>query len=147
MIRIVSPGPVVVGVVLLVMLTLTRFREAISDHRVAGSFDRTRADLAGADLHLNGDELKTAPRGWPRDHPRVDLLRLRNLALSRTHPLGPWLHTPQCLDVVLRDWRRLATWNDWLVTHIPPPTQARAAAQERRCWARGVEGLLTNPSP
>ncbi|WP_208972269.1 DUF2461 family protein [Kineococcus rubinsiae] len=69
-------------------------------------------------MELDGDELKTAPRGWDRDHPRLDLLRLRNLAVSRTRPAGPWLDSPECLEVVTTTWRSLTRLNRWLAKHV-----------------------------
>ncbi len=102
--------------------TLNRFRTAVSDPAVAASFDSTRDALAAEGLVLDGDPLKTAPRGWDRDHPRLDLLRLRNLALSRTRPVGPWLQTPECQEVVATTWRSIETWNDWLHRHVGAPS-------------------------
>jgi uncharacterized protein (DUF2461 family) len=32
---------------------------------------------------LNGDELKTAPSGYDRDHPAIDLIRKKQLIISR----------------------------------------------------------------
>ena len=37
--------------------------------------------------------LKTAPRGYPKDHPRIELLRYKGLITWRTWPPGPWLGT------------------------------------------------------
>lgn len=100
--------------------TLSRFRDAVDDTRHATSFDQTVASLIGDGFTLDGNPLKTAPRGWPKDHPRIDLLRLRNLAMTRTYPLQRWLHTPECVDVVSAAWRRLEDWNVWLVDHVGP---------------------------
>ena len=71
-------------------------------------------------LQLVSDELKTVPRGWSRDHPRLDLLRLRNLTLHRTYPPGAWLSTPECLARVEQTWRELDRWNDWLHRNVAP---------------------------
>ena len=37
------------------------------------------------------DELKTAPRGYAKDHPRIDLLRRKGLMASRSWPVAAWL--------------------------------------------------------
>ena len=34
------------------------------------------------------DELKSAPRGYPKDHPRIDLLRRKGLMVSRCVAAG-----------------------------------------------------------
>ncbi|NAZ81340.1 TIGR02453 family protein [Kineococcus sp. R8] len=97
---------------------LTRFRRAVDDPSVARSFDRCRDALAADGLELDGFELKTAPRGWDRDHPRMDLLRLRSLAFSSLRPAGPWLDSPECLEVVTSTWRSLGRANRWLAEHV-----------------------------
>ncbi len=104
-------------------MTLNRFRTAISDPDVAGSLDAELASLADDGFDLDGDELRTVPRGWARDHPRLDLLRLRNLALARPPQTEPWLHTAECLDRVVAAWDRLDVWNAWLHTHVGPPPE------------------------
>ena len=98
--------------------TLQRFRLAVDHPEVAESFDRILAGFRADAFDLDGDPLTTAPRGWPRDHPRIDLLRLRNLALHKVLEPGPWLHTSQCATIVADAWRTLMTWNRWLDDHV-----------------------------
>ncbi|HEX8496024.1 MAG TPA: DUF2461 domain-containing protein, partial [Actinomycetales bacterium] len=97
---------------------LTRFRHAVDDPKVARSFDRQRARLETEGLALDADPLKTAPRGWDRDHPRLDLLRMRNLAFTSTTPPGPDVGSAQCLDLVVGAFRHLERWNGWLAEHV-----------------------------
>ena len=98
--------------------TLTAFRQAVDNPTTADSFDDTLAQHRGSGFTFDGDALKTAPRGWPHDHPRIDLLRLRNLALQKTFAPQPWLHTAQCREKVAQSWRTLGVWNNWLATHL-----------------------------
>lgn len=100
--------------------TLTRFREAIDDEHIAASFDLARQDMLDLGFDLDGDRLKTAPRGWPRDHPRIEDLRLRNLAWHRIFDLEPWVFQEGCRTVVADSWRVLDRWNLWLGTHLGP---------------------------
>src|SRR5205807_2255239 len=58
---------------------LERFRRGIDDGRRAKSFDRALRPATQAGLELAPPALKRAPRGYPVDHPRVELLRLRQL--------------------------------------------------------------------
>ena len=37
--------------------------------------------------------LKSAPRGYPKDHPRIELLRHKGLTAWKEWPAGPWLAT------------------------------------------------------
>ena len=75
---------------------------------------RLVADAVGSGLVLTGDTLKTAPRGYDRDHPRIDLLRHRSLTLMRDHGFAPIIHTPEILDRVRADWRAGRPVVEWL---------------------------------
>lgn len=75
---------------------------------------RLIADAASSGLTLTGDTLKTAPRGYDRDHPRIGLLRHRSLTLMRDHGFAPVIHTPDILDLVRADWRAGRPVVEWL---------------------------------
>lgn len=75
---------------------------------------RLLRDAEGLGLTLDGDLLKTAPRGFDRDHPRIDLLRHRSLTLMRDHGFAPVIHTPEILDRVRDDWRAARPVVEWL---------------------------------
>ena len=47
---------------------------------------------AGYDVAAH-DELKTAPRGYAKDHPRIALLRRKGLVAGQSWPVAAWLHT------------------------------------------------------
>jgi uncharacterized protein (TIGR02453 family) len=46
----------------------------------------------GLDVHAS-DELKTAPKGYPRDHPRAELLRFKGLVVMKSWEPASWLGT------------------------------------------------------
>ena len=101
---------------------LARFRARQDDPGAASSLDAVLAPLAGQGFTPSfEDALVTAPRGWPRDHPRVALLRLRRLLVGQQDDPGPWLYEPGCLDRVVGAWRAVAPWNRWLAGHVGPP--------------------------
>ena len=79
---------------------------------------------AAADLGLStgGEQLKTAPRGWPRDHPRIDLLRRKGLYVMRHHNPGRWLHTAEARELVSSGWRSARPLLDWLDREVGPTT-------------------------
>ncbi len=104
---------------------LERFRRLQDDADVTADLDAELGALAGRGYRL-GEEgmLKSAPRGWSRDHPRIDLLRRISLTVwSRQEP-DEWLHTRACLDVVRDGWRVVDTWNAWLRANVGPSTSA-----------------------
>jgi uncharacterized protein (TIGR02453 family) len=92
---------------------LDRFRAALDDGRRAKAFERAVQTAADAGLELAPPALKRAPRGYPPDHPRIDLLRRRELTVARRHPLEPWLHEARCTELVgaqLDATRPLVAW-------------------------------------
>jgi uncharacterized protein (TIGR02453 family) len=104
--------------------------DQLERHRAAIDEDESGAELVGivAALETAGytlgayDELRTAPRGYKRDHPRIRLLRLKGLIASRRFPPAAWLATPRALDRVVETWRGCAALNRWLGHHVGPST-------------------------
>jgi len=62
---------------------LKRIRNEIAVN--AGEFRKILAQPTFVEYftHLNGETLKTAPRGFAKDHPDVDLLRMKQFLISR----------------------------------------------------------------
>jgi uncharacterized protein (TIGR02453 family) len=98
---------------------LARYRAAVADD-VSG---QRLVDLV-ADLRADGyevmahDVLKTAPRGVPKDHPRIDLLKYKGIAVSKHWPVGAWLGTRKAKDRVIGVLRDARPLGDWLHTHV-----------------------------
>lgn len=67
---------------------LARVRDAIATKRGAAAALQKALDRAtGAGLELMGPSLKTAPRGYDPEHPRIELLRMQRFAALRRLPL------------------------------------------------------------
>jgi uncharacterized protein (TIGR02453 family) len=110
---------------------LDRWRRLQDQPSITWELDEVIGGLAAAGYPLGeGDPLKTAPRGWPKDHPRIDLLRRRRLEVYAQHPPAPWLHDRECLDVVVDGFRVLQRWNEWLGRRVGPSAAAVSAAAE-----------------
>ena len=104
---------------------LDRLRRAIDAPRTSAALARAIEGARKAGLALNEPELKRAPRGYPADHPRLDLLRRRRLTVARRHELRPWLHRPQA-EARIRDGLEAATpLVRWLRKHVGPSQQLR----------------------
>lgn len=98
---------------------LERFRRLQDDPATAADLDATLAELARRGFPLEeGAPVRTAPRGWSRDHPRIDLIRRTNLIVARAYEPEAWLHTPRCREVVVEGWRTVLLWNTWLDAHV-----------------------------
>ena len=94
--------------------TLGRIRAAIDEPTTGGQLAAIVDGLAAEDWSIDGERLKTVPRGYPADHPRIGLLRHKSLAAMRHHGFAPVVHTPELLDVVRADWRALRPLVEWL---------------------------------
>jgi uncharacterized protein (TIGR02453 family) len=102
---------------------LARLRAAIDDDRTGTELERITADIRRHKGEIGAhDELKTAPRGYPVDHPRIELLRYKGITGWFTHPPRPWLHTPEARRKVAEGWRALAPLNAWLAANVGPST-------------------------
>lgn len=107
---------------------LERFRTAIDDGRRAKSFQKAVDEAAAAGLALAPPGLKRAPRGYSPDHPRVVLLRLKDITVHCRHELEPWLHEPRCHDVVRRQLDATRPVVAWLGKHVGPAAARPRAA-------------------
>lgn len=66
--------------------------------------------------------LKTAPKGYPRDHPRIELLRGRGIAVWQLWAPAPWMGTRKAKDRVESVLRAAAPLNEWLSEHVGEAT-------------------------
>lgn len=102
---------------------LERYRGAVdadrSGKRLTGLVAKARA--AGLDVTAH-EELKTAPRGYPKDHPRIELLRYKGLISWREWPAGAWLGTKKAKERVAEFFRLSRPLNEWLRTNVGPST-------------------------
>ncbi len=108
---------------------LERYREAVDDDRSGKKLASLVAKARDADMEVMAHgELKTAPRGYPKDHPRVELLRYKGIVAWRSWPVGAWLGTARAKDRVvefLRESRPLRTWLDTNVGASTLPERPR----------------------
>jgi uncharacterized protein (TIGR02453 family) len=93
---------------------LAAFRYAIVDDRTGTELEAILATLAGDGWEISGEQLKTAPRGYDKEHPRIGLLRHKQLFAGKGHGFEPVIHTPAALDVVRDDWRALRPLVEWV---------------------------------
>ncbi|MCW2785058.1 MAG: hypothetical protein JWP74_1575, partial [Marmoricola sp.] len=62
--------------------------------------------------------LKTTPRGYDADHPRIDLLRHKSLTIGRSYGFEPVIHTPELVDAVRKDWRASRPLIEWIAERL-----------------------------
>jgi uncharacterized protein (TIGR02453 family) len=99
---------------------------ALQRYRTAVTREKSGNELAEivAALHKSGyqttahEVLKTAPRGIAKDHPRIDLLRHKGIAMMKTWPVGAWLGTAKAKDRVVTTLRAAAPLGEWLTRNV-----------------------------
>jgi uncharacterized protein (TIGR02453 family) len=100
---------------------LDRYRAAVAHERTGRALAQAVSALRRAHYEISAlQALKTAPRGYPKDHPRIELLRLKGCTAGRTLGAPGWLHTRKALDHVVRAWRAAGPMNAWLDRHVGP---------------------------
>jgi uncharacterized protein (TIGR02453 family) len=99
---------------------LARYRAAVDDSRRGRQLERIGAALGDSGFEFGGDLLKTRPRGYPADHPRLPLLRIRRMVAWSDLGAPDWLATPQALAEVAAGWEALRPLNAWLGRQVGP---------------------------
>ncbi len=102
---------------------LDRYRRSVVADATGGALEDVIADLAKDGYEVTAhDTLKTAPRGYPKDHPRIGLLRKKGLAAWKEWPPAAWLGTAKAKDRLLAFYRAAQPLQDWLDTNVGPAT-------------------------
>ena len=60
---------------------------------------------------MQENALKTVPRGWPKDHPEVEHLRLKHATIFKKFTKDDWMMTPAAFDVILDGFDFVHEWN------------------------------------
>jgi uncharacterized protein (DUF2461 family) len=110
---------------------LARYRAAVVDDHLGARLAEAVALAQDAGLELIGDSLASAPRGFPRDHPRDELLRSRSLLVGRLKTGESGISRDEALEHVAGTWRAAAAVTGWLDAHVGAST---VAPRER--WTR-----------
>ncbi len=111
---------------------LARYREAVAGAPGDGLPALVEAVESAGFVLGGGAEapLKRTPRGWPADHPRADLLRLKGLTAGREFGEPPWLASAEAAERIVAAWQSLAPLTGWLDRHVGPsrelPPEIRA---------------------
>jgi uncharacterized protein (TIGR02453 family) len=98
---------------------LQRYRTAVDRQKSGAELAEIVDGLHAAGYQTMAHEvLKTAPRGFPQDHPRIELLRHNGIAMMKDWPVGAWLGTTKAKDRVVSTLRAGRALNDWLARYV-----------------------------
>jgi uncharacterized protein (TIGR02453 family) len=104
---------------------LERYRRAVADEGTGPALETLMSSLQQARIDVHGtDPLKTAPRGYPKDHPRAGLLRNKGLVAMKHWPAAAWLGTPAAKGRVTDVLRAARPLCGWLDEHVGASTLA-----------------------
>jgi uncharacterized protein (TIGR02453 family) len=95
---------------------LAALREAMAQEKTAKVLQRILRDLERGEFEIHGQRLKSAPRGYDKDHPRIELLKMKTVLGMKDYGFEPLIHTPELLDQIREDWRRLRPLVEWVAT-------------------------------
>jgi uncharacterized protein (TIGR02453 family) len=100
---------------------LERYRQAVDDETHGARLAEMVEWLRREGLQVGGGQaLKTAPRGYPGDHLRIELLRFKGLICWQQWPVAPWLRTATAKDRVTGFLRTAAPLHRWLDQRVGP---------------------------
>jgi uncharacterized protein (TIGR02453 family) len=111
---------------------LDRYREHVDDKRHGTELTKLVATTEKAGLELWGPSLATTPRGYPKDHERIELLRRKTLTLGATLKFGRGISRSDGLRFVTKAWRTAAPVTGWLDAHVGASTLPADRAPRRR---------------
>ena len=97
---------------------MQRYRNMVESPVVA-EFERMLATLSRKFV-MNGDPVKTRPRGVSPDHPKLELMRNRRVTAMREYSADDWLKTPKTLTAGRSDWRALRPLVEFLADQVGP---------------------------
>jgi len=102
---------------------LDRYRAAVDDEGTGTALEELVVALRTDGTEVTAHEsLKSAPKGYAKDHPRVELLRFKGIVAWRHWPAGPWLGTKKAKDRVVDFFHSTAPLREWLDRNVGATT-------------------------
>ena len=99
---------------------LARFRGAVDAPSSGEVLQQIVAQVRAVGFTVEGETLKTVPRGFDKDHARAELLKHKSLAAG-THVGRPaWLSTPDAAGEVAGRWEQLRPLVEWIGRYAAP---------------------------
>jgi uncharacterized protein (TIGR02453 family) len=98
---------------------LDRYRQAVASDGPGAELEQIIARIEKDDITVHGHSvLKSAPRGYPADHPRIARLRYKGLTAWKQWPVEPWLETAAAKDHVMSFFRTVQPLCSWLTINV-----------------------------
>jgi uncharacterized protein (TIGR02453 family) len=102
---------------------LARYREAVASDDGGSALEQVIAEVGTGSIDVGGHEsLKTAPKGYSSDHPRIELLRYKGLVAWNQWSPAAWLGTAAAKQRLIEFFRTTRPLEAWLDTYVGPST-------------------------
>jgi uncharacterized protein (TIGR02453 family) len=95
-----------------------RLRRAVADDVAGAELERAVAAVRRSGLTLGGHQLTRVPSGYPKDHPRAELLRYKSLTAHREFGCPAWLSTRRARTEIVKALRTVTPLVTWLDIHL-----------------------------
>ncbi len=93
----------------------------MADDRTGAQLVAVIDEVARARIGVHGHgSRKTVPRGYPKDHPRIDLLRHKGLTTWQQWPPAAWLGTAAAKNRLVEFFRASRPLREWPDDHVGP---------------------------
>ena len=100
---------------------LQRYREAVAGDKTGRALEEVVETAAGKGVEISGhDALRTAPKGYDKDHPRIELLRYKGIVTWRSWQPAAWLGTRKAKDRLVEFLDASEPLNVWLGANVGP---------------------------
>jgi uncharacterized protein (TIGR02453 family) len=99
---------------------LARFRNSVDASGTGESLRQIVDGVAAAGFAVEGEKLKTVPRGFDRDHPRAELLKHKSLSAGVELGQPEWAATPAAVQEIAARWDKLRPLVEWVGRHAAP---------------------------
>ena len=97
----------------------------MADNRTGGQIEKLVTAVKAKGIEVSAhEELKTAPKGYPKDHPRIELLRMKGLITWKQWPVAAWLGTAKAKQRIVDVLHAAKPINAWLDKNVGPTTMS-----------------------
>jgi uncharacterized protein (TIGR02453 family) len=99
---------------------LVRYRNSVDASGTGAALQHIVDAVSQAGFVVEGEKLKTVPRGFPSDHPRAELLKHKSLSAGVDLGQPAWVFGPEAVGEIAALWDRLRPLVDWVGRHAAP---------------------------
>ncbi|MDQ0849155.1 uncharacterized protein (TIGR02453 family) [Arthrobacter sp. B3I9] len=99
---------------------LVRYRNSVDASGTGAALQHIVDAVTQAGFSVEGEKLKTVPRGFPSAHPRAELLKHKSLSAGMDLGQPEWVTGPEAVGEIAALWDRLRPLVDWVGRHAAP---------------------------